>query len=274
MALLNDVIAECREVEALAEGGQKKVFAALHPRFGQVVIKRGEYRYTTTLERVAREVELLRELDSRYYPRLHEFHVDTDSMEFLILEERLDAIELTHTRDRFSDDVEIRGLLQKLVCALNVIWSRNVIHRDLKPANILITPDGEPRIIDLGIARFLDDTSLTATLAARGPATPIYAAPEQLMNKKTMINHRTDFFLLGIVILEQMLGFHPHDPRYVGNGVSLVENLMQGKYVRPEATRDPVLTEFVVRVLHPQPFRRFRNVQALMKHLTMDQGLC
>ena len=107
---------------------------------------------------------------------------------------------------------------------LDVIWRRNVVHRDIKPANILITPAGEPRVIDLGIARFLDDTSLTASIACCGPATPIYAAPEQLINRKAMINVRTDFFLLGILVLELMHGFHPFDPQHVGNQNSLIEN--------------------------------------------------
>lgn len=269
MTLLNDTLVKCQDVVPLAEGGQKRVFAGVHEQFESVVIKYGEYRYATTLERITREVELLRNLESRYYPTFHEFLIEPVRREFLVIEERLDAVELSNVRDQFSTDSDIRTLLEQLIRALDVIWIRNVVHRDLKPANILITADNEPRIVDLGIARFLGETSLTETIAACGPATPIYAAPEQLTNKKTMINQRTDFFLLGIVVLELMQGFHPFDPRFVDNDESLVENIMQGKYVPPDRSRDPVLVEFVERVLQPQPFKRFRVVGALKKHLEM-----
>jgi serine/threonine protein kinase len=212
MTLLDDIVDRFSDVISLAQGGQKKVLAAVHPEFGPVVIKYGEYRYVTSLERISREVALLRELDSRYYPKQYEFLIEPVRREFLIVEERLDAVELTQVKDRFVSDAQILRLLNHLICALSLIWQRNVVHRDIKPANILITAKDEPRIIDLGIARFLDDTSLTASAAGRGPATLIYAAPEQLLNKKSMINVRTDFFLLGLLVLELMLGFHPFDP--------------------------------------------------------------
>lgn len=274
MSLLNDTLARCQDVVSLAQGGQKKVLAATHPEFGSVVIKHGEYRYATTLERITREVQLLRDVESPYYPRQYEFLIEPVRREFLVIEERLDAVELADARGRFSTDSTIRRLLERLVCALDILWTRNVVHRDLKPANILITSEGEPRIIDLGIARFLDDESLTATLAGRGPATPIYAAPEQLLNRKAMINHRTDFFLLGILTLELMHGFHPYDPQHVGNQASLIDNLMNETYVPPDPLRDKILVGFVNRVLHSQPFKRFRTVEAVMDHLQMDRNSC
>ena len=206
MNLLDDIVQRCSDVVPLAQGGQKRVLAALHPDFGDVVIKYGNYRYATSLERITREVTLLRELDSRYYPKHYEFLIEPVRREFLVIEERLDAIELTHAKNRFTSDSQILGLLAHLICALDEIWRRNVVHRDIKPSNVLITTENEPRIIDLGIARFLDDISLTASIAACGPATPIYAAPEQLVNRKAMINIRTDFFLLGLEGMGIVLG--------------------------------------------------------------------
>lgn len=274
MSLLDDLISRCSSVVSLAEGGQKKVLAAEHPDFGAVVIKYGEYRYTTSLERITREVELLRELESRYYPKHFEFLVEPVRREFLVVEERLDAVELGAARDRFEDHESILRLLQHLVCALSVIWARNVVHRDLKPANILVTSTNEPRIIDLGIARFLDEESITRSLAPIGPATPIYAAPEQLINKKTMINARTDFFLLALLSLELVHGYHPFDPSHVGNHESLIENISTGTYVPPPDNCDAVLKEFIERNLDPRPFRRMRTVKDVMNHLDMDEDGC
>lgn len=274
MKLIDDLVGQCSQVTSLAEGGQKKVLSAVHPDFGPVVIKYGEYRYAINLERITREVELLAEIESRYYPKHYEFIVEPVRREFLVIEERLNAVELSQVKHRFSADSQIRDLLIHLLCALDILWRRNVIHRDIKPANILITPENEPRIIDLGIARFLDDTSLTATLAARGPGTPIYAAPEQLMNKKPMINVRTDFFLLGLLALELMQGFHPFDPAHVGNQNNLIDNIMAGTYVPPDQDRDLQLATFIERVLEPQPYKRFRTVEAAMNHFGLDRHTC
>lgn len=270
MNLLDNVINQYSDVQTLAEGGQKKVYSAVHPEFGRVVIKYGEYRYSTTLERITREVDLLREIKSEYYPAHYEFLIEPVRREFLIIEEQLDAVELTEVMDRFSSDEHIKDLLIHLICALKIIWERNIVHRDIKPANILITPENEPRVIDLGIARFLDDKSLTATMARRGPGTPIYASPEQLLNKKSMINIRTDFFLLGLLVLEIMHGYHPFDPIYVGNKDSLIDNIISGTYVAPDFSRDSSLVLFVEKVLDPKPYRRYRTIEDLKDHFQLE----
>ena len=274
MSILDDVISRCENVTSLAQGGQKKVYSAVHPVFGSVVIKHGEYRFATTLERITREVELLRELTSPFYPRHFAFLIEPIRREFLIIEERLDAVALSTVMDRFTTDPEITTLLKQVLCALDVIWKRKVVHRDIKPANILITPTGEPRIIDLGIARFLDDASLTASIAAMGPATPIYASPEQLQNRKALIGVRTDFFLLGLLTLELIHGFHPFDPTHVGGSGSLIDNLLAGHYMPPAAGRDAMLKQFVEGALRPEPYKRFRTVDAVMRHFSMDRERC
>jgi serine/threonine-protein kinase len=194
--------------------------------------------------------------------------------EFLVIEERLDAVELSRATNRFGTDDAIKSLLFHLLCALDVIWRRNVVHRDIKPANILITAENEPRIIDLGIARFLDDIALTDSLAAMGPGTLIYAAPEQLRNRRSMINVRTDFYLLGLLILELMHGFHPFDPRHVGTPDSLLDNVFAGRYVAPDEQRDEVLRQFVSTALAVQPYLRFRTVEAVFDHFGLDRDQC
>jgi len=259
MAVLEDFVKGCSNVSTLAEGGQKKVYSADHPEWGAVVVKYGSYRYATSLERMTREVELLKELTSEFYPKHFNFLIDPVDRTFLIVEERLNAEELTTAKVRLSTDSEILAFLQQLIIALDEIWTRRIVHRDLKPANILVTPANEPRIIDLGIARFLDDISLTANVAPAGPATPMYSSPEQLLNKKSVIGPRTDFFLLGTIISELMLGFHPFDPTHVGNSNSLVENILSCQYVLPDEKRDRRLVDFVKGVLHAQPYMRLRK---------------
>lgn len=258
MSQIDSFINTCSGLSMLAKGGQKKVYGASHQLHGEIVVKVGDFGVTSSIDRITREVRLLTQVDSRFYPKQYEYLVEPLSQRFLIAEQRLDAVELSHVKDKFSEDREIIGLLRYLVCALNEIWERRVVHRDLKPANILITSNGEPRIIDLGIARFLEESSLTETVAVSGPATPMYSAPEQLKNLKNAINHRTDFFNLGILTAELMLGFHPFDPLRAGGGC-YVDNIIKGNYVKPGMDRSNKLREFVERCLEVQPHKRFRT---------------
>ena len=98
-----------------------------------------------------------------------------------------------------------------------------------------------------------------------GPCTPLYAAPEQLNNNKNLIDPRTDFFGLGIISLELYLGVHPFEPTYVGNHFSIVENIMQCKYIveTNSVKQDESITEFANKTLQIQPYQRFRNYQLL-----------
>jgi len=268
MKIFNDILSICTDVRAIAKGGQKSVSSANHPEFGKVVIKHGEYRSVDSIERIKREVEILKEINSNYYPKHFEFIIDAESREFLIIEECINGNELSNVSDQFKNESEILDLIRELVKGLYIIWSKNVIHRDIKPANILIKPDGTPTIIDLGIARFLDKSSLTRSIAARGPATPIYATPEQLLNRKPMIGVRTDFFLLGIVALELHHGFHPFDPRKVGNHSNIVDNILNGIYLAPNSS-DDIFTGFIEGVINVEPFQRFRLPQDLANYLNI-----
>lgn len=267
------MIRDCKIIKELPQGGQKTVHLAEHPSAGLVVIKRGAIKSFTSLERIKREVELLSELKSEYFPQQYHFNIDIKTKEFEIVEDFIEGKVLRETMASFKDPKAIFSLMHFLTNGLSIIWDRNIVHRDLKPENIIIRPNGMPCIIDLGIARFLDLESLTKTLSPMGPCTPIYAAPEQLMNNKNLIDPRTDFFELGIIALELYLGIHPFDPKYVGNHFSIVENIMQNLYVveTTHVKRDNAITDFVSKILRTQPYQRFRNYRMLKAFI--DQNI-
>lgn len=182
----------------LKDGGQKQVFKIVHSTFGDAVLKVGIYHSRQGLERISREVLLLRDIDSIYYPKNYDFKIHSNFV-FEIIEEFVESTPLSNLLSNYNARNTVL-LIRHLVNGLKVIWDKRTVHRDIKPDNILITSNGTPKIIDLGIARQLDLNSLTHTLQARGPCTPFYAAPEQLSNRKTEIRPRTDQFNLGIII--------------------------------------------------------------------------
>lgn len=99
-------------------------------------------------------------------------------------------------------------LFRQIVAAVQHAHSRLVVHRDLKPANILVTKDGQAKLLDFGIAKLLDRPAGSVhTEATQRLLTPQYAAPEQLAGAS--ITTATDVYQLGIVLHELLTGQRP-----------------------------------------------------------------
>jgi eukaryotic-like serine/threonine-protein kinase len=261
----DDVLKRFPDAVHLKSGGQKSVFRARHPEHGGVVLKVGAVSSPQNLARITREVNLLADIVSEYYPRHFSFE-ELPGGRFLIIEEYINGIPLTDALTSFTDLPSCLRTLEHLIKGLRQIWSRGAIHRDLKPDNIIIAPSGTPRIIDLGIARLINGTSLTETIALMGPCTPIFAAPEQLTNRKTDIDFRADQFALGILLYLMITkGAHPFDPKLVGSGQSIVENILCGRYAEGclKDLESERTSEFVARLLGAEPYLRFRTAENL-----------
>src|SRR4029077_3201593 len=96
-------------------------------------------------------------------------------------------------------------LVELLAGAMHVAHAQGVVHRDLKPANVLLTPDGQPKVTDFGLAKRLDvDVGQTQSGAILG--TPPYMAPEQAMGMSQEIGPATDVYALGAILYECLTG--------------------------------------------------------------------
>ena len=99
-------------------------------------------------------------------------------------------------------------LFERLLDAVGYAHDQGVVHRDLKPDNILLGPDGNPRIIDFGIAKDLD---ASGTRTGTGMGTVEYMAPEQYTDAKA-VDARADVYSLGMILYEMLAGRLPWDP--------------------------------------------------------------
>lgn len=160
---------------------------------------------------------------------------------------------------------------------MRLLWNKNIVHRDIKPQNLIIT-NGSICVLDLGIARVIDQTSLTCSYAPFGPCTPNYASPEQLENRKSDIDYRTDQFSLGIIVSQLMLeGQHPFDPNLIRNGSSIPDNIVNDRWARDNVKEKCSGKMYVIiqRLLGHEPYQRFRNLNSLQSLLSeiMENGL-
>jgi serine/threonine-protein kinase len=99
---------------------------------------------------------------------------------------------------------QVRRMGMDLLSALEHAHAHGVIHRDIKPANVILTPRGEVKVADFGIAR-IETTSLTQTGMVMG--TPSYMSPEQCQGLAT--DHRSDLFSAGVILYELLTGERP-----------------------------------------------------------------
>ncbi|MCL4203632.1 MAG: protein kinase [Pirellulaceae bacterium] len=149
--------------------------------------------------------------------------------------------------------------------ALEHAHRRGVIHRDVKPSNLLLDNDGRIWLTDFGLAKRLDDATLSMTGALLG--TPRYMSPEQASSGERRIDHRTDIYSLGATLYELATGqpvFDGDSPhRVIARIVS--DEVTAPRLVRPGLPRD--LETILLKCLHKDSAQRYQSARALADDL-------
>jgi serine/threonine-protein kinase len=237
--------------EEIGSGGMGTVFLAERADGNfrlRVAIKllRG-FPTRESAQRLRRERRILADLDHPNIARLLDGGSTPDGQPYLVME-YVDGQPLNAFCEQRALPLAARlALLRRTCAAVQYAHQRMVIHRDLKPANVLVRADGEPVLLDFGIARLLDEAQAPAGYTRLAWLSPAYASPEQ--KRGLRVDTSTDVYSLGVLLREIALGT-PAATSRTG---------------RPRLPND--LARIIARATHADPAQRYPTAAALAEDL-------
>jgi serine/threonine-protein kinase len=248
-----------RLVEVLGEGGMGTVWLAerdddAYRQRVAIKLSRGSALSPANLERFRAERRILARLEHPAIARLLDGGETPEGIPFLVME-LVEGVPLPrYAEDRALDERE-RLLLFLTICdAVEHAHRRLIVHRDLKPSNLLITSDGQAKLVDFGIAKLLAEEGTTpgaATALNQRYYSVGYASPEQVAGGA--ITTASDVYSLGVVLRELLTGRKP--------------TASSGPRPSLEATLERDLEIVLERAAAVEPERRYGSVEAFADDL-------
>ncbi|MDY7092107.1 MAG: tetratricopeptide repeat protein [Acidobacteriota bacterium] len=274
-----------RLLQPIGEGGMSRVYLARQEgvdfeRPLAVKLLRG-LSLPEADQRLVAERRILASLEHPNIARFLDGGSTEDGIPFVAME-YVPGLPITEHCWRSSTELrDVLELFRKACEAVQFAHSHLVVHRDLKPANLLVTESGEPKLLDFGLAKLLDESGLPTgerTATQYRALTPSYASPEQIAGRT--VTTATDVYSLGVLLYELLAGERPHDPTGLSPAemqrrLETAEPLppSQCLHRRPGATGSASgprwrslpqdLDRIALKALRPEPSGRYPSAQAL-----------
>jgi len=203
-----------RLVRLIGQGGMGAVYEGAREGDFQrrVAIKLVKFTFDSDFarRRFQQERQILARLDHPHIARLLDGGNYQDRLPYLVME-FVEGKPLVAAASSLDIPAKLR-LFQKILSAVAHAHSQLIVHRDLKPANILVSDTGEPKLLDFGIARLIEEDGGGAgarTMTVGAMMTPEYASPEQVRGEPAGV--ASDVYSLGATLFEFLCGARPHE---------------------------------------------------------------
>ena len=263
-------------VREIHRGGQGVVFQAIQKstkrKVAIKVMKEGPFAGSSDKARFDREVQILGQLDHPNIVAVHDTGVAAGCHYFVMDYVSGQPLDVAMASDVWTVDQTLK-LFAKICVAVNAAHLRGVIHRDLKPSNIRIDSEGQPHVLDFGLAKVaLGSAGVSPadvspmTMTGQFVGTLPWASPEQAEGVPSKIDLRTDVYSLGVVLYQMLTGKFPYP--VLGTMRDVIDNILTTEPASPRALRKQINDEvetIVLKCLQKERDRRYQTAGELAR---------
>ncbi len=254
--------------QKLGQGAFGTVYRAYDPQLErEVAIKVPQAGLLTTpeiVERFLREAKAAARLNHPNIVPVYDAGRDGD--QYYIAAAFIDGQPLSDCIERYQGNHRlIAVLVRKLASALDSAHAKGIVHRDVKPHNVMIDAEGEPHLMDFGVAQVGDAAEkLTHDGAIIG--TPAYMSPEQAAGGSAKVTADSDQYSLGVILFELLTGNTP----FSGGASIIIFNLLNTTPPAPRSLKQDLprdLDTICQKALGREPEQRYRGCAAMAEDL-------
>lgn len=259
-------IGDYKVIDRLGRGGMATVYK-VKDKYGDIyalkvphphIFEDAEFK-----KRFLREAKHIQSLNHPNIVRMFDYSIGRDDSTPFICLEFVDGVTLKSFMEKnpmLPMGVTLR-IASQIASALGFAHSKGIIHRDIKPENIMVTKKNEIKIMDLGISRGADSTTLTSSSATIG--TPYYLAPEQVQS--SMVDARADLYSLGVIMYEMLTARLPFASE---NPVEIIMKKMAEAPPPPRRFNALIpgdIEKIVLKLMETDPAKRFQSARELLE---------
>jgi len=251
-------------LDKIGEGGMAEIYKALQPALKRyVVIKKLKDPNREIIARFKKEALLSASFSQENVVAIYDF-LYMHRAYYLVMEfvDGEDLRTLIDCSSPMSTSLAAMIILE-IAHGLEYTHNQNIIHRDIKPSNVLISEEGNVKLIDFGVAK--DDTNTRLTMTGLIVGTPSYMSPEQAHGDP--LGPQSDLYALGILLYEMLTGIKPF---YGQNNTEILAKVVRSKYTPPQRINPEIsfrLRRIIKKLLKKDMRSRYKNAAALIHDL-------
>ena len=259
-------------LDHLGTGGMSSVYLAEHVlmqrKVAIKVLPQSRVDDSSYLARFRREAMAAASLDDRNIVRAYD--IDDDGRNHFLVMEYVEGLDLQATvkRDGPLEYETAANYIRQAADGLAHAHLAGLIHRDVKPANLLVDPKGTVKVLDLGLARFVEESAMSLTIAhdENVLGTADYLAPEQAINSHN-VDGRADIYSLGCTLYFLLTGHPPFATGTLAQRILMHQNQMPPSIYKDRSDAPQDLVDICIRMMAKKPEDRFQTAAEVSQAL-------